>query len=146
MKYDADEPPDAAAWLAASELERIDAAREYCARHEADLPEVELHAMIHAAVEAQIALGDETPVAAVQRRLLAEGLSRHETIHAIGAVLADHLFNLVHAEAEGSGANEAYHAALESLTAASWRAMAEEPPRPRKRKKGPRWRPKRRRK
>jgi len=145
LTYDANEPPDGAAWLAASEWERIDATRDYCARHESDLPNVELHATIHAVVEAQIAMGDEIPVAAVQHRLLAEGLSRHDTIHAIGAVLSGHLFHLMKGNRGGPDANAAYYAALETLTAASWRAMGEEPPQSRPRKR-PRRRPKKRRK
>jgi len=127
--YDAGEPPDAMAWLVASEWERIDATRAYCDRYEPGVPNVELHAAIHAVVEAQIAMGDETPVAATQRRLLAEGLSRHDTIHAIGAVLTEHLYHLMK-ETGGSDSHSAYYAALDNLTHASWRAMVEESPVP----------------
>jgi len=144
LTYDASEPPDAAAWLAASEWERMDATRAFCEQHEPDLPNVELHAAIHAVVEAQILMGEEIPVAATQRRLLAEGLSRHDTIHAIGAVLSGHLYHLMKGSGPKSDSNPVYYQALEGLTAASWRAMVEEPPRPRSKK--PRRRPKRRRK
>jgi hypothetical protein len=145
LTYDASQPPDAVAWLAASEWERIDATRAFCDRHEPGLPNVELHAAIHAIVEAQIAMGDKTPVAATQDRLLAEGLSRHDTIHAIGAVLSEHLYHLMQESGGGPDPSRAYDAALENLSAASWRAMVEESAelRPQKR---PRRRPKKRRK
>jgi len=145
LTYDANEPPDGAAWLAASDGERIDAARAFCDRHEPDLPNGEVHAAIHAVVEAQIAMGDEIPVAAAQRRLLAEGLSRHDTIHAIGAVLSGHLYHLMKGNRGGPDANAAYYAALETLTAASWQAMGEEQAQSRPRKR-PWRRPKKRRK
>jgi hypothetical protein len=42
-------------------------------------------------VEAQIALGDETPASRIAQRLIGEGLDRHDAIHAIGMVLAEHI-------------------------------------------------------
>jgi hypothetical protein len=52
-----------------------------------------VHAAIHVAVENQIAMGVEL-VGETVARLVAEGLDRHEAIHAIGALLAEDVFAL----------------------------------------------------
>lgn len=53
-------------------------------------------------------------------RLLNEGLDRHDAIHAIGSVLAEHLFNIMKTRPAGGDPHAAYFAALESLSAAKW--------------------------
>ena len=84
-----------------------------------------LHAVTHAIVENQIALGDETPVARTLQRLMSEGLDRHQAIHAIGSVLLGFMNDLLKkADAHGEPAgdqNQAYYSELELLTADSWR-------------------------
>jgi len=72
-------------------------------------------------VENQIALGDEIPVKAKLLSLMREGLDRHEALHAIGSVLAEHIYNLLSHEASQDDINVRYHQALEVLTAESWR-------------------------
>jgi hypothetical protein len=52
------------------------------------LPNEKLHATLHAIVEAQIALGDETPACRIALCLIGDGLDPHDAIHAIGMVLA----------------------------------------------------------
>jgi len=53
---------------------------------------------------------------------MAEGLDRHRAIHAIGSLLSEHIFDLIHNSEGGEvDANQPYFAALERLTAASWR-------------------------
>ncbi len=44
--------------------------------------------MTHVVVENQIALGDEIPVARNLHQLMAQGLDRHDAIHAIASVKA----------------------------------------------------------
>jgi hypothetical protein len=51
------------------------------------------HAAMHVVVENQLALGVEATVRAIERLGL-EGLSRHESIHAIASVLAEYMFNI----------------------------------------------------
>jgi hypothetical protein len=48
---------------------------------------VKLHAVMHVIIENQVALGDEVPAQRTLRRLMAEGLDRHQGIHAISSVL-----------------------------------------------------------
>lgn len=54
-------------------------------------------------------------------RLTAEGLSRRESIHAIASVLAEHINELFNAKADEKHSAAIYGAAVERLTARSWR-------------------------
>jgi len=80
--YDPLEAPDPEEWMALDEQERIDLVRDYHRRAGIRLPNEKLHATLHAIVEAQIALGDETPAGRIAQRLISEGLDRHDAIHA----------------------------------------------------------------
>ena len=57
---------------------------------------------------------------------MAEGLDRHDAIHAIGSVRIGHINDLVRKAGLGDGkadgdSNDAYFSELERLTAKSWR-------------------------
>jgi len=81
---------------------------------------------MHAVVENQIAEGDQLPVRRILLRLMAEGLDRHQAIHAIASVLAGHIHEKLSetsAEADrnaGADINAPYFAELERLTAKAW--------------------------
>src|SRR5437016_9813537 len=49
-------------------------------------------------VENQVALGDEIPVRRTLERLRAEGLDRHDAVHAAGSVLAKRIYDLLRSE------------------------------------------------
>ncbi len=122
--YDPMRAPDPKAWLALDERERIELAAAYHRRARIPLPQARrpVHAAAHATVETQIALADETPVAAHAARLMAEGLDRHETIHAIGAVLTGVVYDVTKENVtEQDDVSEIYYARLAALTAAGWR-------------------------
>jgi hypothetical protein len=85
------------------------------------LPNVRLHATFHVIVENQAALGDETPAAKTLERLMNEGVDRHEAIHAVAAVLSDHINEVLRGSSLPSDPNVPYYAALEKLTVESWR-------------------------
>lgn len=121
MKYDPYEAPNADAWLALSEFDRIDLVRDYHQRQGIDLPNETLHATIHVTVENQIAMGDELPVASKLSQLMEERLDRHDAVHAIGSVLAEHIYDLLSDESQSGDPNAAYFEALETLTAQSWK-------------------------
>ena len=121
MIYDPYQPPDPDEWLELPEIERNALVQDYHQTCEEELPNPTLHAAIHATVENQIALGDEIPVKAKLLSLMREGLDRHEALHAIGSVLAEHIYNMLSREASEGDPNIRYHQALESLTAESWR-------------------------
>ena len=71
--YDALQQPEPAAWLALDEAERMSLVIESHEQSSEEVPEPTLHAVIHTIVENQVALGDETPVAATLERLQREG-------------------------------------------------------------------------
>jgi hypothetical protein len=122
-RYDSNRTPDSAWWLSLDESERIDLARS-SQRPDEDLPNPRLHAAIHVIVENQVALGSETPAAETLDRLLAEGLERHDAIHAIGSVLASFAYRAIQSAADDAGEvdlQESYWHDLAGLSAQSWR-------------------------
>ena len=118
-EYDPDIAPDPAEWLELDEDERLSQVQRYH-RHAGIEPENdEVHAGLHVAVENQIAGGDPPVVAPALARLMAEGLDRHQAIHAIGCVLLEMIVEMAKSSTEFS--NDAYSTAIERLTAEGWR-------------------------
>jgi hypothetical protein len=98
---------------------------EHHRRHRISLPNERIHAVIHVVVENQIALGEEVVIEAVER-LQREGLTRHETIHAIGMVLAEHLFDVLKTGGEPLPELHApYFDRLKHFSADEWRRSGE---------------------
>jgi hypothetical protein len=113
--------PEPEQWLQLDEAERMLLVERFHERARISLPQARLHAVIHTVVENQLAEAIPQVVAAM-RRLVREGLDRHDAIHAVGSVLAKHLFDAL---SEGSATRDvgaAYYADLETLTAEGWRA------------------------
>jgi hypothetical protein len=122
-RYDPLIAPDPSEWLALTETERIQFAMDYHRRARVHLPNLKMHAVAHAIVEAQIAMGDETPAQRVAQRLMDEGLDRHEAIHAIGSVLMEFISDVLNrpvTDDPGTDPNSVYFAELEQLTAERW--------------------------
>lgn len=51
-----------------------------------------------------------------------EGLDRHEAVHAIASVVAEHIHDLLNAKEDANSSKAVYAAAVERLNAATWRA------------------------
>src|ERR1700686_2550405 len=85
--YDPLKPPKPEEWQSMDEQQRLDLVESFHRRARIRLPDAKVHAVIHAVVENQVALGDEIPVKRTVQRLISEGLDRHEAIHAVGSVL-----------------------------------------------------------
>ncbi len=117
--YDPLNAPDPDKWQSMDEDERITLVMEHHREAGVQLPNEQLHTVIHVVVENQIALGDEMSAQATLERLMREGLDRHEAIHAVGSVLVDFVQALIRDDA-ALGANERYNQELEKLTAAEW--------------------------
>jgi len=118
-RYDPERAPDPEAWLALDEQARIDLVSAHHRRTRVNLPSRQLHAAIHVVVENQLA----ERIAVVQEtveRLLVEGLDRHDAIHAIGSVVAEHLWKAVNEKWRGPDPQEEYFRRLETLTAREW--------------------------
>lgn len=90
MKYSPNIPPDPAAWLAMPEDDRIKSIEAFHRSAKVKLPNQKAHAIFHAMVENQLAEGIEATGRALDR-LLKGGLDRHDAVHAIGSVVAEHL-------------------------------------------------------
>jgi hypothetical protein len=124
--YDPYVQSDPELWLSMDESERIFLVEEYHTDAEVEVPSMMLHCAIHTTVENQIALGDELPVERKMEQLLGEGLDRHEAIHAIGSVLAEHMYHMLHDKKSDEDPNETYFKELASLTAEGWIAAYED--------------------
>ena len=85
--------PEPESWLELDEEERIFLTETYHRVARIKLPNMTAHAALHAIVENQIALNLE-PVVRAMHRLRKEGLTRHDAVHAIGSVVAEHLFEV----------------------------------------------------
>lgn len=118
--------PDADDWRDMDDAERRQQVLAFHRQEGSELPNEDLHAMIHVVIENQVAMGDQIPVKRTLERLVGEGLDRHDAIHAISAILIEELAQSAE-EPDGKGESEvAYFARLETLTAESWLRWLEE--------------------
>ena len=119
--YNPDIAPDPSAWREMDEQKRIQLIEIYHKRERIRLPNVRAHATFHAIVENQIVENVPAVVSAMSR-LAKQGLSRHDCIHAIGSVLAEHLHELMTSNANDSHevTNARYAAAVERLDGKAW--------------------------
>ena len=117
--YDPEKMPKPAEWLELEEDERIRRISAYHRHAKIKLPNLNIHAALHSVVENQIAEELQT-VRETVARLQAEGLSRHDAIHAVGSVLVGRLQALMREGAQAQFEVEAYFQDLRSLTAGGW--------------------------
>src|SRR5687767_9862965 len=106
--------------MALDEGERQYLVERYHRKKRIKMPNSRMHATIHVIVENQVAMGSEIPTQKVLARLMREGLSRHDAVHAIGSVVAERIFNLIKHGAKGDDTNAEYYRELEALTAEGW--------------------------
>jgi len=116
-RYDPLREPDPAEWSVVDEEQRTELVRRFHKRARIILPNERAHASLHVVVENQVAMGDETPVAATVNRLVREGLDRHEAIHAVASVLATHVWEKLKTR-EASFSK--YYDEVTRLTAREW--------------------------
>jgi hypothetical protein len=118
--YDPLVGPDPVAWLALDEDERMALVEAYHVRRKIAIPNMTLHTTAHAIVETQIAEGDALPVREKARQLMAQGLDRHDAVHAIASVLIAHLGDIAKGTVTEADSNRRYFSALRRLTARKW--------------------------
>lgn len=126
-QYDPQRAPDPEMWLTLDEQERIQLVEDYHRRQKVKLPSLKAHAAFHAIVENQLAEGLES----VQRamvRLAKQGLSRHDSVHAVAWVLSQQFYELMNAKtADPTEVVQARYATeVERLNADAWLAQDEE--------------------
>ena len=119
-RYDPATAPDQDKWLALEESKRLELVSAHHRRTHTTLPNVQLHAAVHVVVENQLAKRIDL-VRDTLDRLRAEGLDRHDAIHAISSVLIEHMWGLLRKGAKTPDAHEPYFQALRALTASGWR-------------------------
>ncbi|MBI4026317.1 MAG: DUF1841 family protein [Verrucomicrobia bacterium] len=124
--YDPLTDPEPTVWQAMDEDERLSLIEEFHKQARIRMPNRRLHATLHTVVENQVAMGDETPVKAALARLMTEGLDRHDAIHAIGCVLAEHLHGMM-TSARPDDPNAEYFKRVRELTADEWRDIGRTP-------------------
>ena len=122
QNYNPEVPPNPAEWLAIDEQSRIRIVEKYHRNARVKVPNLKGHAIYHAIVENQIAEGLDSVLRAMTR-LINQGLSRHEALHAVGSCVADYVFEVLSSEDKDSAgtAQNRYDAAVERLTAMEWR-------------------------
>ena len=118
--YDPDHAPNPSEWLALDEQLRIQLIEEHHFRAYIQLPNLTAHSIFHAIVENQLA-ENLAPVVRAIARLTREGLSRHEAVHAIASVVAEHIHDLFNDKVDASSSHAVYFAAVERLSARAWR-------------------------
>jgi hypothetical protein len=120
-RYDPEVQPEPDEWLALDEQVRIQLVEKHHRDERIKLPNSKVHAVFHVIVENQLAERLDPAIRAMVR-LTVEGLSRHDALHAIGSVVAQHLYEAMHTKDEDTSATAQarYSAAVERLTAKEW--------------------------
>lgn len=120
--YSPDATPDAAQWLKLPERERLRVVSTFHMVNRLKSGNAKAHAAIHVIVESQIATGFGPTVRAMAR-LQREGLSRHESLHAVGSVLSSNILEAMRKPPENNSQaiQSQINAAIERLSAQSWR-------------------------
>ena len=117
--YDPETAPETAEWLELEEDERISRIASYHRHLKVKLPNLQVHAALHSVVENQLA-EELVTVRETVDSLQAEGLSRHDSIHAVGSVLVGRLQAVLREGTQAQFEVEAYFQDLRALTAEAW--------------------------
>ena len=122
--YNPDKKMNPETWLALDEDEQQELIEEYVLTEELDLGDdvsFTLHAAAHTLVETQLAMDEKDTVDAYDR-LIRQGLKRHETIHALAAVIFEGVHQSMQENMNEPGADLTirYKSRLRKLTAKKW--------------------------
>jgi len=123
MRYDPDKHVPAAEWLALDESEQHRIVQRYHKHAGLSLPSSRVHAAIHAAIETQIAQG-HGPATQALERVMTQGLSRHDAVHALGSVMAKHIYEIMTQRQPFDELR--YTTDLDALSADQWCADSQE--------------------
>jgi len=119
--YNPEHAPVGNEWLEIDEDERLMLVEQYHRDARIRLPKSarRVHATMHTIVENQLALSDE-PVVKALDRLMREGLTRHDALHAIGYLVSEQIYDILKHNETPDASKARYYAAIERLTAAAW--------------------------
>ncbi len=114
-QYNPANNPKPREWLALDELTRLDLISQFHEDHGEFGESIEAHSGIHATIETQLAM-DLPNVRSALGRLRKSGLTRHDAIHAIGTVLAEHIREIMtNRDIDTDEANSRYYEKLNTL-------------------------------
>ena len=124
QSYNPSMTPNPRDWLSMDEAERVELISQYHEEKGEYGESLAAHAAIHCAVETQIAM-KTSEVCNALGRLLDQGLHRHDAIHAIGSILAEHMNDLLSGKEEDTDdPNEKYYDRLSRFNASDWQSDA----------------------
>ena len=120
--YNAENAPSPTDWLKLPEQERIRFVSTFHMVHRLKSGNAKAHAAIHVIIENQIAMGFGPTVRAMAR-LQTQGLSRHDSLHAVGSVVSGYMFAAMRKpeETDSQTIQSEINAAIERIDAESWR-------------------------
>lgn len=119
--YDPSIQPNTEEWLEITDDERTAIVREFHEKTEEGLDEkaLTIHSAVHVIVENQLAMGVELLPETIAK-LVKQGLSRHEAIHAIGAIITEDIFDIMRGN-KSEFSPKQYRRKLEKITAKRWK-------------------------
>ena len=119
-KYDPNKSMEPEEWLALDEPDRIELVRVFHEKLDDEMPSdaLSVHSSIHVIVENQLAMGVEL-IPETITKLTRQGLDRHEAIHAIGAIIAGDIFEMLKGNIQEFSLKK-YRRKLEKITAKRW--------------------------
>jgi len=119
ISYDPTLGPQPSRWLEIDQVEAILAVEQYHLQKRLRRRShgLRAHSVLHAAVENQLAEDDPPAAGKALLRLIAQGLDRHDAVHAIGSVLGEYLGRAVQEDAFDQ---RGYGVALGKLSAELW--------------------------
>jgi len=121
--YDAHEQPHGLDWLGMGEEARLQLVIDYHTSIGDTGDNARTHCMLHVIVENQIAMGAHMePVRERLRQLMAQGMDRHEALHAICYVLIRHM-NWIGLSNQKGDHDARYFREIKRMTAQKWRAV-----------------------
>ena len=121
--YDAATPPEALAWLETGEEARIQLVVDYHTSIGDVGDNARTHCLLHVIIENQIAMGGAMePVRERMRQLMAQGLDRHNALHALCSVLIRHMNWIGMSNIKGDQ-DARYFREIRRMTAQKWRAI-----------------------
>ncbi len=121
--YDAATPPEALAWLEMGEEARIQLVVDYHTSIGDVGDNARTHCLLHVIIENQIAMGGAMePVRERMRQLMAQGLDRHNALHALCYVLIRHMNWIAMSNIKGDQ-DARYFREIRRMTAQKWRAI-----------------------
>lgn len=121
--YDAATPPEALAWLETGEEARIQLVVDYHTSIGDVGDNARTHCLLHVIIENQIAMGGAMePVRERMRQLMAQGLDRHNALHALCYVLIRHMNWIGMSNIKGDQ-DARYFREIRRMTAQKWRAI-----------------------